>query len=80
MHDEQLSLIDVAVESLPEPAPKPATIYLVAAYRATELGGYWKVHRETNDDEHKSREAAVSAARKLAPHWTHRTILSMSLA
>lgn len=80
MQDEQLQLIDVAADPLPEPTPKPATIYLVAAYRAAAFGGGWKIHRETNDHEYTSREAAVTAAGKLSSHWTHRTILSVSLA
>jgi len=95
---EQIKLIDVApevvdmqVEALPEVGPKLDVIYLVAAYRKTEDGGYWKVHRETQDHEHHESEGggtwqrppalerAKAQAKKLAPHWTHRTILRVSL-
>jgi hypothetical protein len=87
MQEEQLSLIDVApiyvevaVEVLPDPAPKATPIFLVAAYRAMEIGGYWKIHRETQNHEYTTRGAAVAAAGRLDPHWTHRTILSVNLA
>ena len=83
---EQIKLIDVApevvdmqVEALPEVGPKLDVIYLVAAYRKTEDGGYWKVHRETQDHEHHESEGggtwqrppalerAKAQAKKLAP-------------
>jgi hypothetical protein len=70
---EQISLIDVAAEPLPEFVPPRTEIFLVLAFHRQM--GIWKVHRESNRDEHASQAEAVTAAGKLAAGWTHRRVL-----
>ena len=79
---DQMALLEITpteVVALPAPLPIPRTIWLVVAYRYTEYGGYWKVHREINDHEYRSLEDAQRAAKSLAPHWTHRQLVRLDL-
>ena len=67
---EQIPLIDVAAEPLPEFVPPRTEIFLVLAYNRG-----WKVHRKSCMDEHSTRSEAVAAAEKLDAAWTHRRVL-----
>lgn len=44
--------------------PETQTIWLVAAWN---VQGYWKIHRDSNQDEYKTMEAAEEASAKLGP-------------
>jgi len=77
--DEQLPLIDVEVETLPEIPVPDKTVFLVAAFCKQTVGGYWKIHRETNEHEHSSREEAERHAKRLSSQWTHRSVIRIRL-
>jgi hypothetical protein len=72
----QLQLIEVGVEDVVLKAP-PATIYLVAAF--SRNGMYWKIHRETQDQEHASYDGAKAHAEKLSAQWTDRKIIKVEM-
>ncbi len=75
MRDEQMSLIHVSSEVLPEPDPPPCVIYLVAAYN----GHYWKIHRDSGHEEYTRKGDAEEAAARLSSQWTHKRILKVVL-
>ena len=71
----QIPLIDVTPEPVTLP-PVPTTVYLVAAYRP---GWGWRIHRDTYNDEHGTKESAEKHALSLSAFWTHRYILVIPL-
>lgn len=77
---EQVPLIDVSAEPVSLPLAPATEIFLVAAHcRGGDGRGYWKIHRETNNDEFFTREQAEAKARGLSAQWTDRTILRVRL-
>lgn len=79
MADVQIPLIEVTPEPLPVFTPPACDVFLVAAYMRDGDGGRWKIHRETNFHEHRTREQAEGHARGLSPQWTSRCILHVHL-
>ena len=55
------------------------TVYLVAAWfgRLGSPKGYWKIFRETHNDDYLTIEAAQYAATRLSRVWTNRKIIKL---
>lgn len=86
MIPEQIPLLEMEAIPVPELVAPRQNLYLVAAYRkgfrdATGrwVSGYWKVHRETNDQEYVTVDPAREKALSLSAHWTNRVILHVVL-
>ena len=74
---EQIPLINMAAEPLPEFAPPRAEVFLVAAFHRQM--GFWKIHRNSGNEEYLSYEQATAAAHKLAGCWTNLRVLRVTL-
>lgn len=72
---EQIPLIDVKPNPVEPPKPSIEEMYLVFAWN----GRWWKCHRESNQQEFHSIEAADKYARLLSAQWTHRCIVRIPL-
>lgn len=76
---EQIQLLDVVVEPLPLKPVPPRVIYLVAAYRVTSNGGYWKIFRKRSSDDHPTLKKAEEISRELGPSWVRPCVLRVFL-
>ena len=80
MTQTQIPLIEVRAEPLLEQEPLPETRYLVVAYKRLPDGrGYWRCFHTKAEQFHRTRDLAETAAKKLAPTWTHRRIVEVKL-
>ena len=75
----QLPLIDVTVEPVKPPPPPETTIYLVAAFRRTAEGGYWKIHRKSAFHDFPDFDAAQEHANALDGTWIEKRIIRVCL-
>ena len=74
---DQLPLIDVAAEQLPEMPPPRKEIFLVAAFHSQSR--WWKIHRSSGNEEYSTYEQAVAAGRELPGCWTNLRVLRVVL-
>lgn len=77
---EQIPLIEGCKPKPIEETPIPRqSLYLVAAYCRLNQGGYWKIHRSSNQDEYPTYESAAAFASTLSPHWVSRCVVRVTL-
>ena len=74
---DQLPLIDVAAEPLPEMPPPCKEIFLVAAFHSQSR--WWKIHRSSGNEEYLTYAEAEKEGRKLPGCWTNLRVLRVVL-